>query len=217
MSSSLQFWLFGLGSLLTGAFISWLFMRNKVKDLLNDLSLKSDKILLLENDYAGLRASSQEQILALKEEKQGLQYSGRDEDLNKKYDKLKVEYNSLQSKVHQFEHKELFVTESNAVENTSKSTKKINDLKSQITQLEEKNLGQKKLKGELKTSKKTIRKLKKDIEILKSEIKKVNGSKPIEKRVEITKSLRTKKLINWLSRDKAYKIRKKVSTNRLKD
>ena len=217
MSSSLQFWLFGLGSLLTGALISWLFMRNKVRDLLNDLSVKSDKIFLLENDYAGLRASSQEQILALKEEKQGLQYSGRDEDLNKKYDKLKVEYNSLQSRVHQFERKQISITDSNAFENTSNSTKKINSLKNQISELEEKNLGQKKMKAELKNSKKTIRKLNKEMEILKSDLKKVNESKPIEKRVEITKSLRTKKLINWLSRDKAYKIRKKVSTNRLKD
>ncbi len=84
MSCITEFWLYALSSFFLGGIVTSLFMRNKIEDLLSQLSGKSDRIIKLGNDYSGLRASSQEQILALKEDKNNLIPLPIDSELTKK-------------------------------------------------------------------------------------------------------------------------------------
>tara|TARA_Y100000385_G_C13088562_1_gene637617 strand:- start:1876 stop:2547 length:672 start_codon:yes stop_codon:yes gene_type:complete len=220
MSCNTEFWLYALGSFFLGGIVTWLFMRNKIEDLFSQLSGKSDRIIKLGNDYAGLRASSQEQILAFKEDKNNLIPLPIDSELTKKHESLKVDYNNLQSKIHKLERgikpPQNLVQKKKAVKDSSKEV-----IKNELLSVENQNLKKKiknldQYKSNYKKSIKNIESLKKEIIRLKAKVNKKKESHSIEKRVEIIKSLRTKKLKDWLSTDKAYKVRKKVSTSKLK-
>lgn len=229
MSCSALFWLYSLGSLLIGGLVTWLFLRNRMDDLRNEISRGKDKVLNLENEYSSLRASSQEQILALKEEKQSLLAAPVpatvSSDLSKKYDKLKIENQNLQSQIHQLKRvgtsKDPKVQVSKETEalrrNLSKAQIKIDGLDKEKSSLLKENKRYQKLIGEHKKAEKTIKKLEKEVKSLKDKLKKKKDPESVEKRVEIIKSLRTKKLRDWLKRDKAYKVSKKVSTNKIKE
>ena len=227
MSCTAAFWLYSLGSLLIGGLLTWLFLRNKIRDLYDQISSGRDKVLNLENEYSSLRASSQEQILALKDEKEQLRLTPLDKELNKKYDKLKIENQNLQSQIHQLKragkaknttnqsNKDLEILR----KSLSKAQFKIDDLLKEKAEIKKDIKKFEKISIDNKKSEKLIKKLEKEIKDLKDKLKKNKKSKStgVEKRVEIIKSLRTKKLKDWLNRDKAYKVSKKVSTSKIKD
>ncbi|MEE9371672.1 MAG: hypothetical protein V3V00_01325 [Saprospiraceae bacterium] len=214
MSCTTEFWLYSLGSLLLGGLVIWAFMNNKLTDLRKLIKTKDDKIISIGNDYSSLRSSSQEQILSLKEEQSSITLmpkSSSDKDM--KYEKLKVEYNNMQSQMHELKRNGKGTGEKNNLVN-SKLIKKIELLSRENETLK------KQVKPTIKDKggyRKSIKGLRKEVKALKTELKKrKDSSSTIEKRVEIIKSLRTKKLKDWLNREKSYKVKRKVSRSKMK-
>jgi len=213
MECNTQFWLWGLLSLSAGALGAWLWMRQ----LLNDLSQKRDKdlnkIISLENEYAQLRSTTQSQILDL-ETKNAENHKLADlPELNSEYDSLKVEYDSLLSKYHELERLKS--------QGSDIDSGLIKEKDSVITELESENKRLvKKLKSitdsKIKVKSSNLKSLKDEVKSLKTKLKKEKKAQGIEKRVEIVKSIRKKKLKDWLNKDKSYKVKKKVSTRELK-
>ncbi len=108
LSCTLWFWLFGLGSLLLGAFAYWLLSRKRMADLDAKLKVERGKVTQLESEYASLRTSTTSQIQTLEDENgniaekikhQSSPSSTVDADLQDKYEKLQKENQRLQSQL----------------------------------------------------------------------------------------------------------------------
>ena len=214
MGCSLYFWIFGLLSFLLGALGAWLWLKNRISSLIEQSSKDANKIINLENEYASLRTSSQQKIMDLEEEKLALGVIQTTEESNKEYEKLKVKYDGLLSEFRDLERKK-----------TKQSDEKEKKSKSKLGKLAGLQLENERLKKELKkgtsskndSSKEKVKSLELEIKKLKTKLKKQEKPKSIERRIEIVKSIRKKKLKDWLSRDKSYKVKKKVSTSTIKE
>jgi len=231
MSCTLSFWLCGLGSFILGSLLTWWYSKNKIDGLKGKLTAKADRLLQVENDYSSLRASSTEQILALKEEKNEFSSDlSIEKDMGKKYDKLKVEYDSLKSQIHLLERGE-------RIDDQGVSQKKYNKIKDDYENLlkdyedaiddldaqlnvepsyEALTIMVKSLKKKYRKKSKKIEKLRTELTKLNKKIKDKPRAEGIEKKVKIVKSLKVNKLLDWLKNDKAYKVKKKVSKQKLK-
>lgn len=230
MSCALCFWLFGLGSLLTGGLLTWLFTRNKSENLRQEIDIEKRKVHQLEQEYAALRTSSQSEVMSLKSKNNELKNSLAvlptevANDLKVKYENLKEEYDQLLAAP-------IIVTkdeDSIAIAEYEKLKAKFDKLKADNKELnaslsilnseteilvDQAKIPKRKGKGK---KKKRIKKLKRQVAKLEKRLKKEEKVDGIKKEIEINKSLRIEKLMDWLKSDKAYKVEKKVSTKKLK-
>ena len=233
MSCALCFWLFGLGSLLTGALLSWIFTRNQSDTLRREIDTQKRKVHHLEEEYAALRTSNQSEVMSLKSKNRELQSSLAalpmdtrvDDDIKYKYEALKAEYDQLLAapvtvsedadSISTKDYEKLKVNLDKALEENKDLSAQIDILKIETGKdLEVNKIKKGKGKGK---KKKKIKKLEKQVARLKKKLKKEEKVDGIKKEVEINKSLRLNKLVEWLKSDKAYKVKKKVSTKKLKN
>jgi hypothetical protein len=225
---TLCFWLFGIGSLIVGALAAWFWRKRRIDELEKNARIDRSKIIQLESEYASLRTSSANELMDLKSANSNLAYklkTSQENELNvelkNQYEKLSEEYEMLKSQSikgdkndgkWQTKYEDLIQSYNTllaAPDSLSDDNQNISEIKAELG---------KKLKSQKKKNKKRSKKIKKLIsenERLNKELSKEKSTEGIKQKVEIRKSLKVDKLLDWLKKDKAYKVKKKVSTQKL--
>ena len=235
LSCTLWFWLFGLASLLLGAFAYWLLSRKRMADLDAKLIVERGKVTQLESEYANLRTSTTSEILALKDENGNItekiehQSSPSSEveiDLRNKYEKLQAENKSLQNQlsvavptesgIPKAKYEKLKTKYDNLVVDYQQVMDEVSTDLSESQDSEELEKKVKEFKSKSNKKSKKLKKLRREIEKLSKKKSNQNKTRGIKEKIEIRKSLKVGKLLDWLKDDKAYKVKKKVSTRKLR-